>query len=88
MRKLLLIVAALSLPAMANTWVNGYTKADGTYVAGHYKTDANATKLDNYSTKGNANPYTGAKGTVDPYKVEPYKAPKIEPSKPIKPYKF
>jgi hypothetical protein len=46
---------------------NGYTKKNATYVAPHYKTKSNKTKLDNYSTKGNTNPYTGKKGTVNPY---------------------
>lgn len=55
---------------------NGYFKKDGTYVAPSMTTAPNDTKLDNYSTKGNVNPYTGKAGTVDPYKVEPYKAPK------------
>lgn len=53
--------------AAADTWVNGYTRKDGTYVPGHFRTDPNGTKLDNYSTHGNTNPYTGRPGTVDPY---------------------
>ncbi|AWK86760.1 hypothetical protein [Azospirillum thermophilum] len=48
--------------------VSGYTRKDGTYVAPHHQTNPNGTKLDNYSTKGNVNPYTGKPGTVDPYK--------------------
>ena len=43
--------------------VNAYTKSDGTYVQEHERTRANDTKSDNYSTKGNVNPYTGASGT-------------------------
>ena len=37
--------------------------------------------LDNYSTKGNVNPYTGQAGTVDPYKIDatPYSLPAIKP---------
>lgn len=34
----------------------------------YHKTAPNKTKLDNFSTKGNYNPYTGKKGTVNPYK--------------------
>ena len=48
---------------LADTWVNGYTRSDGTYVSGHYRSDANSTKSDNWSTKGNVNPYTGEAGT-------------------------
>lgn len=49
-------------------YVNGYTKKDGTYVQGHYKTTPNSNMFDNFSTKGNINPYTGKSGYVDPYK--------------------
>lgn len=40
----------------------GYIKKNGTYVMPHYKTKRDGTRLNNYSTKGNANPYTGKKG--------------------------
>ncbi|MBI4035731.1 hypothetical protein HY383_02190 [Candidatus Daviesbacteria bacterium] len=53
--------------------VKGYTKKNGTYVAPHYKTPPNKSKFDNFSTKGNINPYTGKKGTVNPYKFTPKK---------------
>jgi hypothetical protein len=56
--------------------VKGYIKNDGTYVAPSIATNPNGTKLDNYSTKGNVNPYTGKVGTVDPYKVEPIRVKK------------
>lgn len=51
--------------------VNGYTKKDGTYVAPHDRTQANHSKSDNWSTKGNVNPDTGKKGTKDPNEVKP-----------------
>lgn len=47
--------------------VRGHIRKDGTYVQPHQVTNRNSTKLDNYSTKGNVNPYTGKPGTVDPY---------------------
>jgi hypothetical protein len=43
--------------------VRGYTRRDGTYVAPHQQTNPNSTKRDNWSTKGNVNPYTGKEGT-------------------------
>jgi hypothetical protein len=49
------------------TYVHGYTRKNGTYVMPHYQTAPNATRLDNWSTKGNVNPYTGKAGTKDPY---------------------
>src|SRR4051812_27632161 len=43
--------------------VRGYTRKDGTYVAPHVRSSPNSTKDDNYSTRGNVNPYTGVAGT-------------------------
>ena len=43
--------------------VNGYTRSNGTYVQGHQRSAPNNSVDDNYSTKGNINPYTGIKGT-------------------------
>ena len=64
------IIVAMGLvsAAYADNYVNGYTRKDGTYVQPHYQTNPNSTKLDNYSTQGNSNPYTGKAGTVDPFK--------------------
>ena len=50
----------------AQTWVNGYTKSNGTYVSGHYRSSPDNTTLNNYSTKGNTNPFTGKAGTKSP----------------------
>ncbi len=66
---LLLFAFFASTNADAATRVKGYVKGNGTYVKPHYKTPANGTKLDNYSTKGNVNAYTGKKGTVNPLKI-------------------
>lgn len=67
----LLVIASLVLvaaPAVAQTQrVDGYVRKDGTYVPPHYRTAPNSTKTDNFSSKPNYNPYTGKKGTVDPY---------------------
>lgn len=76
MKKLLLMLAlligVLSFSASADartTRVRGYYKpSTGSYVVPHYKTTPNRSKFDNFSTKGNYNPYTGKKGTVNPFK--------------------
>lgn len=71
---LLITIGAIAVSASATAadkYVAPHVKKDGTYVEGHFKTEANKTKLDNYSTKGNVNPYTGKPGTKDPYK-SPY----------------
>lgn len=47
--------------------VKGHVTKDGTYVPPHMATNPDGTKLNNWSTKGNVNPYTGKEGTVDPY---------------------
>lgn len=47
--------------------VSGYTRSNGTHVQSYHATNRNSTKLDNYSTKGNVNPYTGQPGTKNPY---------------------
>lgn len=48
----------------------GHIRKDGTYVAPSHATNPNSSKADNYSSKGNVNPYTGKSGTVDPYKPD------------------
>ena len=65
----LFIVAALAIPTAtyAQVHVRGYVNKNGTYVAPYYRSSPNSTKLDNYSTKGNINPYTGSVGTKNPY---------------------
>lgn len=50
-----------------------YKPSTGKYVQPYYKTSPNKTKLDNYSTKGNYNPYTGKKGYVSPFKTFKYR---------------
>jgi hypothetical protein len=35
----------------------------GSFVPGHVQTNPNGTKRDNFSTKGNVNPYNGKHGT-------------------------
>lgn len=50
------------------TYVHGYTRSNGTYVQGHYRSSQNSTNRDNYSTRGNSNPYTGTSG----YRAQDY----------------
>lgn len=56
-----------TLFAQSDVYVNGYFKNNGTYVQPHFKTAPNSSMFDNYSTKGNYNPYTGKPGWIDPY---------------------
>ena len=52
----------ISQNAFADVNVNGYTRSDGSYVGGHYRSSPNSSVYDNWSTYGNVNPYTGQKG--------------------------
>ena len=70
MKKLMFALVATALlapPLSAQVRVKGYTRGDGTYAAPHYRSSPNSTSLDNYSTRGNVNPYTGEVGTKSPY---------------------
>ena len=54
-----------SVPSSVNyntTMVSGYTRSNGTYVQSHVRTTSNNTNWDNFSTKGNNNPFTGSTG--------------------------
>lgn len=53
----------ISLNIFSQVHVKGYYRKNGTYVQSHYRSLPNRTKSDNYSTKGNINPYTGKEGT-------------------------
>lgn len=70
MRTLLMASLALVLlgsAASADQFVNGYMRRDGTYVQPHMRSSPDSTPLNNWSTQGNVNPYTGAVGTRSPY---------------------
>jgi hypothetical protein len=46
--------------------VSPYVASQGTYVGSSRATNPNNTQMDNYGTRGNVNPYTGAVGTRTP----------------------
>lgn len=46
--------------------VSGYYRSNGTYVQPYFRTAPNSTTRDNFSTKGNTNPYTGKPGWIEP----------------------
>jgi len=66
MKKLVLSILMVLLMvgySYAQTMVRGYFRKDGTYVQPYYRTSPNYTVRDNYSYKGNVNPFTGKKGS-------------------------
>lgn len=50
-------------PSRHDVNVNGYYKSNGTYVQPHYRSNSDGDKSNNWSTRGNINPYTGKFGT-------------------------
>jgi len=65
-----LFVSVSSVEAKTIRVKSYYKPSSMKYVAPSYRTSPNKTKLDNYSTKGNYNPYTGKKGYVSPYRYK------------------
>jgi hypothetical protein len=57
------LVISCNIPAFADQFVHGYMRSNGTYVRPYYRSSPNGTVTDNFSYRGNVNPYTGAVGT-------------------------
>ena len=62
----ILALFCLLIPNAIAGRVRGHTTKSGKYVAPHHRTNPNKTQRDNYSTKGNTNPYTGKRGAKTP----------------------
>lgn len=65
--------AALTLcvqPSLAQTHVDGHFRRDGTYVPPHYRSNPDGNRFNNWSATPNVNPYTGQRGTQDPYRAQ------------------
>lgn len=82
MKKLILTVILFSQFFMiANAeYVGGYIKRDGTVVNPYNRTMPDNTRVNNYSSQGNYNPYTLKSGTVNPYRVttpQAYSTPRL-----------
>lgn len=52
--------------AYADTYVRGYVRKDGIYVAPHYRSSPDRNYNNNWSVSPNVNPYTGQRGTRSP----------------------
>jgi len=70
MKKLFLIgmflMGAIEV-SFADVYVNGYYRSNGTYVNGYYRSNPDSTRMNNWSTSGNINPYTAKRGYKNPY---------------------
>jgi hypothetical protein len=69
MRTLIIATSLILLTssAFADQFVNGYVRRDGTFVQPHMRPSPDGNPFNNYSTRGNVNPYTGAPGAHNPY---------------------
>lgn len=79
------LLFCLVLPAVAfadNVWVEGYRRADGTYVEPHYRSAPNGSRYDNSSTYGDSSHTDGARGTRYPE----YPGASTDPNPQIEPY--
>ncbi|MFZ5474179.1 MAG: hypothetical protein ACOZBV_09615 [Pseudomonadota bacterium] len=81
MKKTALLILLFACGAAgADQYVRGHVRRDGTYVPPHYRTQPDSSRLNNYSTQGNVNPYTGQRGN------EPlFEQPSYRPSAPAYP---
>ncbi|WP_460410358.1 MULTISPECIES: hypothetical protein [unclassified Pseudomonas] len=61
----LLVLGVFAEPILAkDVYVSAYTRNDGTYVQGHYRSAPDGDFDNNWSTLGKVNPYTGEPGTL------------------------
>jgi hypothetical protein len=60
---LAVFIVLLNISASADQYVRGYTRSNGTYVQPYHRSSPNNSARDNFSYKGNANPYNGAVGS-------------------------
>ena len=60
------LFSMVSVSAQAgDTYVRGYMRRDGQYVAPYHRTTQDNSINNNYGTQGNLNPYTGRSGAVE-----------------------
>ena len=81
MRKLILTALCsfilYSQASAKDVFVRSYFRKDGTFVHSHYRTSPDHDMYNNYSTIGNANPYTGKSGWITPSGEYSYNKTKI-----------
>ena len=58
--------AGKSVKKGSHVQVKSYTTKNGKHVNGHKRTNPDKAKSNNWSTRGNVNPYTGKEGTKEP----------------------
>jgi hypothetical protein len=63
----LIILQFIANSALAYVGVKGHFKKSGGYTRPHYRTNPDGHKVNNWSTQGNTNPFTGKRGYKKPY---------------------
>lgn len=77
-----MLFAAMSIAAssaFAQVYVAPHVDRNGNYHQDHYRSAPDGNQYNNYSTRGNVNPYTGQPGTVTPQPYQSYQAPSYTP---------
>ncbi len=59
---LLFLLFVFQLPVFAYQSVRSSVRKNGSIVQPHFRTSPNRSKLDNWSSQGNLNPFTGKRG--------------------------
>ena len=76
MKKIIfLMMLASDLANAGDVWVQPHLRANGTFVEGYHRSSPDSSLLNNYSTQGNVNPFTGREGSVNPYQQPQYQQP-------------
>jgi hypothetical protein len=60
------MLACVSTAASAQSYHQGYTTRNGTYVAPHWQSTPDNSYNNNWSVRPNVNPYAGREGTLAP----------------------
>jgi hypothetical protein len=68
------IVVCAAAADASGVRVRGYTTRRGTYIAPSHRTSPDHTRANNWSSRGNVNPYTGRVGTKNPYAPRSYRS--------------
>jgi hypothetical protein len=75
-------LAAGGTAAQSSHYVKPHVTRNGTYVEGHQQTNPDSSRLNNWSSQGNINPYTGQAGTVDPFSQPQQRQQQYAPQQP------
>jgi hypothetical protein len=76
------VLAFSDVSVAKDVQVQGYFRKDGTYVEPYMRSAPDSNPYNNFSTKGNINPYTGQAGTKNPEPSYGYTNPYTNPYSP------